>query len=243
MKHLKTFMSVMILLLAVSCTRNHSEERGQVEFMVQSNDDIADQTKSYVSDFTSLPASRDFTISITDASSTSIWNGNISEWDASTKLLAGSYNVSASYGDIAEEGFDKPYFIGSAIFTITGGETSSVSVPVTLGNTIVKVVCTENFKNYYKDYSFQLKRSNQTIASFDKNETRGAFVDGYSFTLTGTFIGETSVKTFTKDFKNLNEATAYTILLDVLNVGGSNVTITFDNTVEVVELGDYELND
>ena len=48
---------------------------------------------------------------------------------------------------------------------------------------------------------------------------------------------------FSKEYSNLNEATAYTFHFDVNNVGGATITIKFNNTVEEIELGDYELND
>jgi hypothetical protein len=33
------------------------------------------------------------------------------------------------------------------------------------------------------------------------------------------------------------------MLFDVTNVGGTSITITFNDNVETVELGDFELND
>lgn len=244
MKHLKTIMSVLILLAAFSCTKSQSAGNGQVAFEVSGDQQIADVTRSNVSDYTTLPSSGDFTITILDASSASVWTGKISEWDSTTQLMAGNYTVTASYGDLEVEGFDKPYFSGSASFAVAGGETTSVSIPVTLGNTVVKVSCTENFSNYYKDYTFTLTRDNVDIATFVKGETKAAFVDGYKFTLNGTLTGELdNVKTFTKDYTNLDAATAYTFIFDVSNVGGASITVTFNDTVETIELGDYELND
>ena len=81
------------------------------------------------------------------------------------------------------------------------------------------------------------------MVTFTKDETRAAFVDGYKFTVEGTLSSETATQTFTKDFSNLDEATAYTLTFDVSNVGGSTITITFDDTVEEVALGNVELND
>ena len=81
------------------------------------------------------------------------------------------------------------------------------------------------------------------MVTFTKDETRAAFVDGYKFTVEGPLSSETATQTFTKDFSNLDEATAYTLTFDVSNVGGSTITITFDDTVEEVALGNVELND
>lgn len=243
MKHLKTIFGVLALIAAVSCTKSQTEGNGRVAFAVSSNDVVADMTKSNVSDYTTLPAAGDFTITILDESSSQFWSGKISEWDSSTPLPAGNYTVNASYGDIEDEGFDKPFFTGTQTFAVKGGETSSVSVPVALGNTIIKVSCSEYFKKYYSDYTFKLTRGAAEIATFVKDETKGAFIDGYKIKVEGTLTGELKTYSFEKEYTGLDEATAYTLNFDAPNVGGSTITISFNDTVETVELGDYELND
>ena len=243
MKHLKTIFSALALIAAVSCTKSQTEGNGRVAFAVSSNDVVADMTKSNVSDYTALPAAGDFTITILDESSSQFWSGKISEWDSSTPLPAGNYTVNASYGDIEDEGFDKPYFTGTQTFAVKGGETSSVSVPVALGNTIIRISCSEYFKKYYSDYTFKLTRGTVEIATFVKDETKGAFIDGYKIKVEGTLTGELKTYSFEKEYSSLDEATAYTLNFDAPNVGGSTITISFNDTVETVELGDYELND
>ena len=243
MKHLKTILGLMVLALAFSCTKSHSECDGQVSFVLESDVEIADQTKSSVSQYTTLPSSGDFTITITDASSATVWSGKISDWDPATLLQAGNYKVTATYGAIDEEGFDKPFFTGSADFAVIGAQTAEVKISVSLGNTVVLVRCTDNFKNYYKDYTFKVTRDGSEIVTFAKGETKAAFVDGYKFTLQGVIASETRTQTFASDYSSLDEATAYTFLFDAPNVGGSTITITFNNNVETIELGDLELND
>lgn len=243
MKHLKTILGMLVLFAALSCTKNQMEGNGQVSFVLNGDYEIADLTKSNVSQYTTLPSSEDFNLSIADASSASVWKGKLSEWDSATLLKAGSYKVTASYGDMEEEGFDKPFFTGSADFTVAGGQTSEVQISARLGNTVIMIGCTENFRNYYKDYTFSLKRNNQHIVTFTKDETKAAFVDGYKFTLEGTLTSETQTQTFSKEYASLNEATAYSIVFDAANVGGSSITVTFNDNVETIDLGDLELND
>ena len=158
-------------------------------------------------------------------------------------LPAGNYTVKASYGSLEEEGFDKPYFTGTQTFAVKGGETVAVSIPVALGNTIIKISCSDYFNRYYSDYTFKLTRDGAEIATFKKGETKAAFIDGYKIKIEGVLTGELKTYTFEQEYTGLNEATAYTINLDAPNVGGSTITITFNNDVETVELGDYELND
>lgn len=243
MKCFKSIMFAMTLLAAFSCNKVQVVGSGQVSFDVQSNQDVFEVTRSNVSDYTALPSKGDFTISVLDASAASVYSGPLSGWDATTQLPSGNYSVKASYGSLEDEGFDKPYFYGSANFAVTGGNTVTVSVPVSLGNTIVKVSCTENFSNYYKDYTFRIVRSTAVLATFVKGETKAAFVDGYRFTIEGELVSETGTKTFSKEYTNLNEATAYTFQFDAANVGGSAITVSFNDTVETIELGDVEINE
>lgn len=242
MKHLKTIVSVLALAVAVSCAKTQSSASGQVNFAVSSNDLVADVTKSNVSDYTTLPTSADFMITVVGNSFT--WTGKIAEWSSETALHAGDYSVTATYGDLEnEEGFDKPFFTGTQTFIVKGGEQVSVSIPVSLGNAIVKMSFTDAFNNYYPQYSFKLSRDGKEIAKFEKGETRAAFLDPWKFRLEGTLVGEMKTSTFSKDFSNLKEATAYTLNFDVTNIGGAAITIKFNDTVETIDLGDCELND
>ena len=126
---------------------------------------------------------------------------------------------------------------------MTGGETVAVSVSVSLGNTIFKIASSQYFDNYYTDYTITLKRDGADIVTFSKGETRAAFIDGYKVTVEGTLVSETGTKTFSEEYTGLEVATAYTYKMDVSNVGGSTISITFNNDVETVNLTDCELND
>lgn len=243
MKFLKTIMASLTVFAALSCTKNQAEGFGQVNFVVSSDNVVADQTKSNVSDYTSLPSANDFTMVIKNSESAAVYTGTVGEWDPASKLNEGSYSVVVSYGDLESEGFDKPYFYGTANFAIAGGEAKTVSINATLENTIVKVVCSENFKKYFSDYTFKLKRGTSEIVTFVKDDTRAAFIDGYLFNLEAVIKGETKTYEISREYKNLDVATAYTLAFDVTNVGGAGITISFNNNVETVELGDHELND
>ena len=253
MRHLKTIMSVLLLLSAFACAKVHEEEleTGTVSFTVSNNPQIADMTRSSVADFTSLPSGDDFDIAILDASSASVWSGKASEMDAAIQLLEGYYTVKASYGDETVEGFDKPYFVGEETFTVRGGENIEVPVPVELGNSIVKISCSQNFVNYFKEAVFTVKRQND-IASFrygnggnDFNaayETRGLFVESYKFKVSAVLKTENGEYDFEKEYDGIDAATAYAVNFDITNVGGTAITVTFKDTVETVELEDIELN-
>lgn len=244
MKHLKTFMVLLVLLGALSCTKTRITSDGTLTFTLSPAYDLVEVTKSNVSDYATLPQTSEFALVIKDDAGKETWSGLLSEWDPTTQLLAGDYTVEASYGSLEEEGFDKPYFYGTAEFTIKGGESTEVPVDVALANTIVKISCNDMFKNYFVDYSFEIKRGNTLIATISKDETRGVFVDGYKLNVSGVFVNETGAETtFDKEYTNLDVATAYTMQLDLTGVGGQSVTISFNDYVETVPLEDVELND
>lgn len=245
MRILTKITGLLVLVAAVSCAKSQPASEGFVSFELSQDQNLADVTKSNVSEFTTLPNVNDFTITITDAAEAVIAQTKLSEWDSTTPLNAGDYKVTATYGDKSAEGFDLPYFEGEASFTVKGDETVAVDITVALANAIVKVDCSDIFKNYYPEYSFQLMRMTSKLADFAKGETRGAFIDPYRFHLEGTVTTETgAVKSFsTEEYRSQNVATVYTIFLDVDNVGGGSITVTFNDTVQVVELGDIELNE
>lgn len=237
-------MWMIVLSGLISCTKSTTGSEGSVSFVISSDQYLADITKSNVSDYTTLPGSDDFVLTINNSAGNALWRGKASEWDPATKLMVGEYRVTASYGNIEDEGFNKPCFEGTQTFTIKNKETSQVTVSASLANTVIKIACTDNLKNYYKDYTFKLARNNADIVTFAKGESRAAFIDGYKVTVNGTFVTESGAeKTFSKDYTGLAAATAYNMVFDVAGVGNGAITISFNNNVETIELGDVELND
>lgn len=237
-----------IVLATVSCSTKISgggdAATGFVKFTVESTDEIALVTKGNLLDYTTLPSSSDFQIVVKNSDGAPMYEGTVSGWDASTPLTVGSYSVTATYGKEGEEGFGKPYFLGTTQFAVNGGQTTSVSVQAKLGNSLVKIECSESFRNYFTDYSFTLTTGSGTTIAFPKDEKRAAFIEAYKFTLSGSFTSQGGAqKEFSKDYNTLEPNTCYTIRFDASNIGGLKVTVTFDDTVETVDCGELELND
>ena len=248
MKFHRILVCAAALLAAVSCSvkisGDGSTEHGFVSFGVDNEGDIDLITKASLSDYTTLPAASDFAIVVKNSDNAAVYEGTVKDWDSSKPLQVGNYNVTATYGEEGAEGFGKPYFTGSTGFAVTGGQTTSVSVPAKLGNSLVKIECSESFRNYFTDYSFTLKTGSGTEIAFPKDETRAAFIEAYKFTLSGSFTSQGGAeKTFTKDYNSIEANTCYTIKFDASNIGGLKVTVTFNDTVETVDCGDLELNE
>ena len=229
--------------LSVSCSRHLVESEGNVEFSVDADCKVAVASRSNVSDYAALPDAGEFTIALTNGSGDEIYTGRLDGYVTSTALKAGNYSVKASYGSVYDEGFGKPCFSGERTFAVTGGGSATVSIPVSLSNSIIRIECTDRFKSYYTDYSFIVKTGGGTEIPFPKGETRAAFVDAYTISVSGTLSNQGGkTQSFSKDYKSLAPKTCYTIRFDVSNAGGNSITVTFEETVENVELMDVELN-
>ncbi len=243
MKHTIT-LAGLLLTAALSCTRQPDGEVGFIRFALDSDDSVTDVTKSNVSDYATLPSSDDFTLVVSDASGNEVYNGALKSYDSSSAIKVGSYTAAASYGSASDEGFGKPYFSGEAAFTVAQGTTSTVGIPVSLANTMVKLAFTDSFTSYFTDYSFSLKTGAGTQIDFPKGETRATFMDAYAFTLTGTLTsqgGKTQTVSVSKS--GLEAKKCYTLKFDASNVGSGTLSIIFDDTVEDVQLEDVDLNE
>lgn len=229
-----------MLLASVSCHR--SDPMGYVDFRLVEDAPVTELTKAKVSDYATLPSTSDFELELKDGS-TKLWSGKIAEWDATKPLVAGSYSVSAVYGDNSVEGFSKPAFAGTKSFSVTESGSQTVSVEVKLTNCLVRVACSKAFSDYFTDYSFKLTTASGNVISFPKGEKRAAFIDAYKFSLSGEMTSQGGTKSsFSAEYADLVEATCYTLYFDVNGVGGSSITISFDDSTEVVDLGTVDLN-
>lgn len=229
------------MALLPACTKQ-GQGMGTLSLQLKAQEDLIDvSTKSNVSDYTALPEASAFSLSVVDS------NDDITPVSAGVpvSLPVGSYTAKALYGSCLEEGFDKPCFEGSEAFAITDATPKTVTVTVKLANCLVKLVTTEAFRNYYTDYSFTLTTKAGASIPFAKGETRAAFIDATSFSLSGSLTNQAGKEQSLSDveFKNLNSASCYTVKIDAPNIGSGSITISFDDTVTDVDLGQVDINE
>ena len=242
---MKIASAVTVPLMALSCSKQIGGQDAFVSFAVSTDDIVAEVTKSNVSDYADMPSPEDFRLLVTDSQGSSVYSGLLKDYDQTTPLKAGAYSVTASYGSSSDEGFGKPYFSGSADFSVAKGESRDVAVRAKLANAIVKLAFTDTFKAYYPDWNFELKTGGGATVSFPKSETRAVFIDAYKFTISGTLTNQGGkTQTFSKAYdKAIDAGKCYTLKFDVSNVGGSSLSVTFDDSVEDVDLADVDLNE
>ncbi|MCR4860033.1 MAG: DUF4493 domain-containing protein [Bacteroidales bacterium] len=236
-KTIITFLTCSGLLLA-ACSKGDAD--GNVVFRVEENPIAEVVTKGNVSDYTALPAAADFSLVVKNSLGATVYSGLLGAWDESTALPNGDYTVSATYGSSSSEGPAKPCFEGETDFLVLGGETTSVSIPVSLGNCIVKIACTDAFRNYYPGRTFTVTTP-ETPSGFTYAD-KALFV-AYQWTIGGTLVNQAGVSYALpeKTWKG-SPATCYTVKYDVSNAGDLTITVSFDDTVETVTLEEIELN-
>lgn len=230
-------------MVLMSCQKESGSGRLGFEIATD-NIEVVQLVKSSVSDYTTLPSQGDFSLDIKKEDGTPFWNGLQKDWSSQTSILTGNYKVTATYGDSSEEGFGKPSFSGSTNFAIEPAKLTNVAVTVKLTNCIVRIRCTEAFTNYFSDYTFTVKTGADNTFSFPKGETKAVFMDAFKFTISGTLTNQGgTVQTFAaKEYSNLEPGTCYTVTFDAGTTGGSSITISFDDSTDVVDLGFIELN-
>ncbi|MGM9802566.1 MAG: DUF4493 domain-containing protein [Muribaculaceae bacterium] len=189
-------------------------------------------------------------LSRTDGSVDKTWS-KVSEMSKTEKFPVGNYNLETYYGNINEEGFDKPYYYGKTEFTIYDSEVSEPEVVATLCNTMVSVDYTDAFISYFAEYSTTIHSAGGAYIIFEMGETRAAYVKPGNVTI-GMTLTNREGKTINIEPAGITAAQARTHYHITFDVNGGEVgevvlIITFDdNTTDggevTINLGDELFN-
>lgn len=240
MKKLFLATAISALLLLSACAEK--QRGGILTFEIAQVVDVEDMVRSQVSDYAEIPSCADFDLSIERENGEPFWSGKASQWKKDNPVNAGSYKVTATFGKKGDEGVEKPYFSGSVNFTVAGGQTTTVTIPVKLGNCIIRTVCTEMFRNYFPEFTLGMHTGAGN--DFILSEDEAVFIDAYRFTLSGSLVNQGgTVQSFgPKEYEALRPATCYSLKFDAAGTGGLSIMVSFDDNTEEVDLGDVELN-
>lgn len=253
MKFTKLLLSAALLLGFAACNNDGDESaevaKGYLTFEVSAAQDVENITRAQITideatgGYT-VPAAEDFTITILDEEGYQVWTGTIGEWDpVATPLKVGTYTVTAVY-DNGRTGFDKPVFASEKVaFTIVGAQETAVKIPVTLQNAIVRFTYSDMFLKYYS-FDKVTVTSGSTPIEFTKDMTKGAFIDATTFNVATNFTSQSGKSVdFSKDY-TAKAASCYTVAFDASNIGGiGTITITLNDEVTEVDMGEIELNE
>lgn len=251
MRKLFTLASLVALSM-VACTneepKGEANEKGQVNFDLNLSNEV-DVTRANVSCTT--PAAEDFALTIDGVGSEyNAQYASIAEFHEDNYLRYGSYKASVVAGDLAEEGYDKPTFVGSKEFVVEARKATEVEVTASIANALVMVETTEAFNSYFVG-GRTLKLTTAAGNEFNVTaQTQPLFIAPAAFTISGTAIkqpahsgAEGAVVALEYKSEEVNAQALYTVKLDVEQAGSATLNITLNETlVESIDI-EQELND
>lgn len=246
-------------LLLASCAKEGRDGEGRLRLQFSVDPTVAEQTTRALS--LEAPDPSEFSLVIKK-------NGDPlfepKEWDDLTQfpvnglfLKTGTYTATASCGDPAEEGFDKPAFGTSGSFNITESRVWIEHLEARLVNMAVTVKYTEAFQGYFPEhYAVVGTAAGNDIAFRDDTAAGTAYIAPAAFDVEvfytrqngdeGSAVFEIGEETKGKDGKLCVGACKHlNIVIDVNaetgGVGNAVIKITFNEYVDEVNVPAIEV--
>lgn len=175
-------MAVMMLAMLGSCASDSSSpvnDSGMIRPVITIDPTVIDDDNAGPSQPTvgtvPLPEEMSGTLATADGSLSHSWT-RMADFPTDQPFLAGEYMLDISSGTDMTEGFDCPYFTGSAKFALHGGEEAQPEVVCTLANTMLDVDFTSGFSEYFAACSVTFHSHGGRYVDFASDETRYVFL-------------------------------------------------------------------
>ncbi len=181
------------------------------------------------------PAPEEFNIRLekSDGSYSKTWN-TLSSFSNESSFDTGSYLITAFYGNPENEGFDMPYFEGSANITVLEAREAEASITASLANCMVSIDYTDAFKKYFSTFATTLHSEGHSYVNIPAGELRAAYLNpgNIDIAVDVTRNNGQSVTLQPASFNALPKH-HYHITFDVNNgqVGDAELTIQFDESL------------
>ena len=229
------------MLLLVSCANEENQVAsgyGSINVEVSADYQVVPVTRSTSETTeTSNPDVSEFSLKLvsSDGSFSRAWD-NLADFDPAEKIPVGSYTMSAYYGSLEEEGFDKPYYLGEADVAVRDRENTPVEINCTLANVKVTVEYSDAFKKYFADYATTIHAAEGDYIKFEKEETRAAYVKPGKITIQTYLKKQNGIESTFEPaaIENAQPRQHYRIKLDIADnaAGEAQLSISFDETTE-----------
>lgn len=170
-------------------------------------------------------------LSSTDGSFVKEWN-SIADFDNNELFKVGTYTLEAIYGDVEDEGFEKPYYYASTQLTVKENKVTQVSMNAQLTNSMVSIATTEAFRSYFTNYSFQAHAEGGDYVNFTSAETRPGYLRPGKVTVTADVTKPNGLSATLEAAVFVAEPKHhYTVTVDVNNgqAGDAQLVITYDD--------------
>lgn len=205
----------------------------------------SDETISRAAAAITVPEKSDFSLKIqgTDVDYEQSWTKFSDFVSADNRLAAGNYTASVAWGDLAQEGVNKPCYAGSQAFRIEAQRVTPATVTAYLANAQVLVTFTQAFADYFHDELFTLTSAAGNAFDFTAASEDTVFIAPGRFTVTGKALTQNGAEvSFPEQSRNAEARYRYTYKFDLSTAGKATVTVSLDDTVVEEVVIDTELN-
>lgn len=235
------FLCGATVLLLVSCANEENQVDsgyGSINVKVSADYQVVPVTCSTTEiTETTNPDVSEFALKLVsaDGSFSRAWD-SLADFDPAEKIPVGTYTMSAYYGNLEEEGFDKPYYLGQSDVTVRYRENTPVDILCTLANVKVTVEYSDAFKKYFADYATTIHAAEGDYIKFEKEETRAAYVKPGKITIQTYLKKQNGIESTFEPaaIENAQPRQHYRIKLDIADnaAGEAQLSISFDETTE-----------
>ena len=235
----KILFAIALAVVATACNKDvestsATTDRGTLAVRLTASTEVGDTTNEQNKTVVACPANEQFNLSIADtATGVKIYEGALGEYDATTLIPSGDKSIRIWFGDINDEGYDKPYFEGAAM------------VEVGVANAAIAIETTELFDSYFQSATFTVVTENCTEGhAFDTTAEGLLFVAPAEVTVKCLAVGPTGTKyEFSQRTPALQPQRRNIVRFDMKSAGNVVVNIEFNNQLVGSELIEVELND
>ncbi len=136
----------------------------------------------------------DLTLSLTSDDGLVSESFPTSEFPSDRKFPIGRYTLTASYGNQAEEGFEKPGVYGEARLTVTEGETTTVDLTACPSKAMVSLTFDDALTDYMTGISATLHTPGGAYLDYASTESRPVYLKPGNVALTVSFTKPNGIK-------------------------------------------------
>lgn len=249
LKHLGQIALLSMLLWSCSDDNGVYSDvgKGEIRASFKANCKVSPSVKALDDEIEAVkPEINDFTVNLakSDGSYAKTWQ--VSEFPTNSKFSTGVYTMELFYGSFSDEGFEKPYYYGSAKFNVEDEEVATPVIEAVLGNSMVSITYTDAFKSYFTSYSTKVKTGSGAIIDYASSEIRPVYVKPGKVSFLLSLMKSNGVEmTFEPaSIENAEARTHYRVTIDVNGgeVGDVVLSITFDDSTDVAPI-EVLLND
>ncbi len=253
----KLLFMVCVVALTAGCQNGDLEivgggEMGYIAINASTSGAIQTKAETESGIMLETPALSDFSLLITGEANdfSKSWN-SISDYKSEDeRFVKGNYTVSIECGDITEEGYNKPYFYGKAVAPVPDrNKTVDVEVVATVGNAIVEIATTENFRGYFPTYEFKMTTATNEFELVENSSEHLFIAPQANVTIDCNCIRQSNLATGkyetlpTQTIPEVKARTRYIVTYDLERVGKVNVTVKLNDTIIGTYDIDVELNE